>query len=284
MDETIEAIKDYRRSARFAMKMQQKMDRHLDAFVLRNMTDWSPDMDEKERKREKARCQKIINDARAGKGDPSIISKVAMTDLGRAPADEERKVAEKEAANLAKSLPVYPFVKDVRGFSENGLAGIIGEAGDLGNYSTFSKLWKRLGFAPYDGLAGSTWKREKWRPRKLTADEWKQNPFSGERYAIIHQYAVWIRNAQCEAKDKSGTLYGRPTGHYGALYVRRREDTARTHPDWTMQHAHMDALRYMMKKFLRDLWRAWRATTQVPKKATSNLPATPSEGIGVAAE
>jgi hypothetical protein len=37
-------------------------------------------------------------------------------------------------------------------------------------------------------------------------------------------------------------------------YALRRAKTAVTHPDWTDGHAYSDALRVMMKAFLRDLW------------------------------
>ena len=54
----------------------------------------------------------------------------------------------------------------------------------------------------------------------LTDDEWIENPFSGERYALMHQIAVWLINAQIESAEKSATKFGRPLGPYGETYVR----------------------------------------------------------------
>jgi hypothetical protein len=65
---------------------------------------------------------------------------------------------------------------------------------------------------------------------------------------------LWLVNAQVESKEKSGTKHGRPIGPYGAVYVSRREHTDLTHPDWSLGHARMDAIRITMKAFLKDLW------------------------------
>jgi hypothetical protein len=184
---------------------------------------------------------------------------VKTTDRGREPFDTLRKKSEQQMERLAKDLPVAEWIAGIRGAGLLGLATIIGEAGDLSNYANPAKLWKRLGFAPYDGFAGSTWKRATWRPRALTADEWIENPFSGERYALTHQIAVWLVNSQWIGAAKSDTGEGKPNGAYGEIYAARRAHTATTHPDWSKQHSRMDALRVTMKAFLKDLHLEWRA-------------------------
>ena len=140
-----------------------------------------------------------------------------------------------------------------------GLATIIGLTGDLSNYDTVGKVWKRLMLAPYDGLAGSTWKRETWRPRTLSKEEWIAHPFSGERYALIHMIADSLHKKQIEGKAKSGEPFGKPLGPYGKIYVQRRERTKNR--EWSLMHAHRDALRVMVKKLIRDLWIEWRKAT-----------------------
>jgi hypothetical protein len=126
-------------------------------------------------------------------------------------------------------------------------------------YSNVAKVWKRLGYAPYDGLAGSSWKRQSWRDGRpaLTAEEWTANPFSGRRYALIHTISIWLKNKQWIGAAKSEDGVGRPNGIYGEAYAKRRAHTATTHPDWSKQHAHMDALRVMMKAVLKDLYLEW---------------------------
>jgi len=255
--ETIGLIRDAHRRRRLAMKIQQKLDRALESFIrVYGELGWDPDLDQKERDKINEKVKEIIKATRAGKLT-AWADIVAMSDAARQPADELRARCEKTMEQLAKKLPVYDWVKTIRGAGELGLATIVAEAGDLGNYSNPAKLWKRLGFAPYDGYAGSSWKRYTWVPRKLTAEEWIENPFSGERYALMHQIAVWLVNAQWVGKAKTGTGEGKPNGPYGKVYADRRAHTAKTHADWTKQHSKMDGLRVAMKAFLKDLHVAW---------------------------
>ena len=255
----IEEIRTEHRFRRQALKQQQKMDRSLESFVRINCTDWTWDADEKTREKFNREVKAIIAAAREGEGDQNIVELVLIVEKGRAPFDQLRADKEKRMEKLAATLPAADWVESIRGAGMLGLATIIAEAGDLSNYSNPAKLWKRLGFAPYDGFAGSTWKRESWRPRKLEKDEWIENPFSGQRYALMHQIAVWLVNAQWIAAGKSGTETGKPNGPYGEIYAARRAHTAITHPDWTKGHSRMDGVRIAMKAFLKNLHVEWHA-------------------------
>lgn len=255
--ERIEDIRNAHRRRRYAMKVQQKVDRAIESFIRLNVTGWRPDMSETERARCNREVMRLIKAARAGEGDPVIAKLVLTTDQARAPFDELRKENEKAMARLAQSLPVWPWIESVKGVGALGLATIVGEAGDLARYPTPAKLWKRLGYAPYDGHAGSTWKRESWRPRSLNAIEWTDVGFNPERYALMEQISESLFKAQWIGAAKTEDGQGRPDGPYGAVYAARRARTAETHPEWTPKHAQMDALRVMMKRFLLDLWEAW---------------------------
>jgi hypothetical protein len=240
------------------MKIQQKLDRALESFIRINATAWRPDLDEKERKKINDEVKALIKALRKGKKTDPILSRVVnVSDEARKPADNMREQAEGEMERLAVQLRVYPWVKGIHGAGELGLATIVAEAGDLSKYDNPAKLWSRLGFAPYDGLAGSTWKRVTWRPRALTAEEWTEHPFSGERYALMHQIVVWLVNAQWIGVKKTGTSEGKPNGPYGEVYANRRIRTKETHPDWSDGHRRMDALRVTMKHYLVLLWAEW---------------------------
>jgi Transposase IS116/IS110/IS902 family len=180
-------------------------------------------------------------------------------------------------------LPVYEWLKTIRGAGALGLATIVAEAGSLDRYANPAKLWNRLGFAPFDGHAGSTWKRESWRPRKLSKEEWIENPFSGERYALIHQIAVWLVNAQWISAKKAGAEEGRPNGIYGAIYAERRAHTAITHGDWSKQHSRMDGLRVAMKAFLLDLWCIWNNRRAKYLRSDQHFVETQPANVGSAA-
>jgi hypothetical protein len=165
--EICNTIRAHHRQRRFAMKMQQKIDRALESYVRINFTEWTPDEDEKKRSVANAKVEALIKAARKGEGDDSLIHFVTLADGSRAPWDKVRKEQEAAMAALAKQLPIYTWIKEQRGVGEGGLANIIAETGDLSNYANVAKVWRRLGFAPYDGYAGSTWKRPSWRPRAL---------------------------------------------------------------------------------------------------------------------
>lgn len=257
-------IRARHRRRRYAMKLQQKIDRAMESYVRINATDWSFDADEATREKFNKEVKAIIAAARKGEGMPDIVDMVQMTDKGREPFDAVRKTAEANMEKLAASLPVAAWIATVRGAGNLGLATIIAEAGDLSNYANPMKLWKRLGYAPFDGLAGSTWKRPTWRTRTLTAEEWMGAPFSGERYALMHQISIWLVNTQWVAAGKTDNGEGKPNGPYGEIYAKRRAHTAVTHPDWSKQHSRMDGLRIAMKAFLKDLWVAWRAPAAAP--------------------
>jgi hypothetical protein len=261
MNTTADVITEIRachRRRRYAIKAQQKIDRGLESFIRIQQTNWTPDADEKAREAANRKVKAIIAAARKDeKGPKDIVELVRATDQGRKPFDAMRANAEAEMEKLAKSLPVASWIEAIRGAGLLGLATIVAEAGDLAEYEHPAKLWKRLGFAPYDGCAGSTWKRQTWRPRPLAAEEWIENPFNGERYALIHQIAVWLVNAQWIAAAKTESGEGEPNGAYGEIYARRRAHTAETHPEWTKQHSRMDSLRVTMKAFLLDLWVVW---------------------------
>jgi len=261
--DTIKAIRSLHRKRRFAMKVQQKIDRALESFIRINFTEWNPNATEAAREKNNQEVREIIKRIRGGEEHP-VAEEVDMADRARAPSDMRRKDNQTAMEKLAMTLPVFSWVKAVRGAGERGLATIVGEAGDLSSYSDPAKLWKRLGFAPYDGFAGSTWKREKWRPRALTKEEWKGNPFNGERYAMMAQLALWLVNAQWVGAKKVAQQEGleeigegKPNGPYGEHYARRREVTKKSHPDWTDGHRRKDALRYAFKIFLKDLWVEW---------------------------
>jgi len=267
LETVVDELRNLHRRRRYAIKVQAKIDRALESFIRINATEWKWDADEKEREAANKQVKDMIVAARKGQGDQIIVELVEKTNLGRQPFDHIRATAEKQMEKLARELPVAGWIESVRGAGALGLATIIAEAGNLSNYRNPAKLWKRLGFAPYDGFAGSSWKRDTWRPRALSKDEWIDNPFSGERYALMHQIAIWLVNSQWIGAGKSPTGEGQPNGPYGEVYAARRAHTAKTHPDWSKQHARMDALRVTMKEFLKDLWSEWHRATATQKEA-----------------
>lgn len=45
--------------------------------------------------------------------------------------------------------------------------------------------------------------------------------------------------------------------YYKALYSKRKSSVLESHPDWTLLHAHRDAMRYVGKRLTVHLWEHW---------------------------
>jgi hypothetical protein len=70
---------------------------------------------------------------------------------------------------------------------------------------------------------------------------------------FLHQWRGPLHNAANEI-----IAPGYPLGPYGAHYERKK--TEYFERGLTSGHADKAARRYMAKMFIRDLWKAWRAT------------------------
>lgn len=296
IETTCAIIRSDHRAARFAMKARMKVEQSFSSYVLVNQTHWSPNDDDnlqaEQRKRRDAliaaakKCvtikrkpgtplvQDFIIEKPADEAVRAIVDLCAGTMVSVQPFIAMQAERERKMEKLVKQLPIAAWIDTVPGVSCGGVAQIIGECGNLSNYATERKLWKRLGFAPYDGLAMSSWKRETWRPRTLSSAEWIDNPFKGERYAIMAQIAQWLWVKQWTGAAKTEDGQGAPNGTYGQVYFDRRQATALSHEDWTKGHSHADALRVMMKRFLADLWQEWRSKDHVAEMPVAELAVT----------
>lgn len=154
----------------------------------------------------------------------------------RALIHKNRLAPERSMAKLAKRLPVYPFVENINGFGAIGLAQIIGEAGDLSNYANPAKLWKRMGLAVINGKS----------QRRVGGAEALEHGYSPQRRSIM--YCI-------------GDSMIKKQNAYRELYLARKVIEEQKMPEGTKLHWHRRAQRYMEKRLLRDLWRAWRDAT-----------------------
>ncbi|MEW6330195.1 MAG: hypothetical protein AB1560_01910 [Pseudomonadota bacterium] len=155
---------------------------------------------------------------------------------------------EKQLRKLARQLPVWPWVETVNGFAELGLALIVAEAGDLNNYPNPAKLWKRFGYAPIKGKACSTWRRT----GGLSAEDWVSAGYSPRRRSLMFTIGDSLIKKQNE---------------YREIYLARKAVEQLKAPEASKMLWHRRAQRYMEKRLLRDLWRAWRGLLAAIKKA-----------------
>ncbi len=151
-----------------------------------------------------------------------------------------RITTEKRLEKLAKSLPVYGFVENVRGLAALSLASLIGECGDLGSYKSVSALWKRLGLAVIHGE----------RQRRVANDPLlaHEHGYSPRRRSVAWNVGACLMRSQRE---------GDP---YRAIYdAEKAKQLAR---ELTAGHAHNRATRYMTKRLLAKLYGAWNGNAR----------------------
>jgi hypothetical protein len=270
----------------FCIKSQSRCDRSIEAFIA-SLAGYHAGLAETERKQYFKLAQRIRKTIeKAGpdwRGDQfgTQFVEVALLVLQSRDArigwDVYRDRLEAEMKTLARELPVWPWVQQVKGFAELGLAVVVGEAGDLGGYTNPAKVWKRLGLAVFEG-------RRQGNPGEgATADDWIRHGYNRRRRAEIWAFCsdtMFRHQWRGERTDEAGNVIepAHPIGAYGVVYARRKDwNLAR---DWTPGHAENDARRIMTKELIKDLWRAWReAITGVPPNY-----AMPPAGLPEAAE
>ena len=171
--------------------------------------------------------------------------------IERSEFDKQKHLIEKKMAVAVGSLDMDLFIKEVRGFSHTQLANIIGEAGDISNYGTVSRLWKRMGLAVIDGV------RQSKQTDKSKALDHGYNP--SRRSAMWNIGETIIKAQVRNIKDEDGNKTGESSaiGYFGQVYLDRKKDYAASHPEKSKAHIHNDAKRYMEKRLLKMLWQAW---------------------------
>lgn len=201
-------------------------------------------------------------------------SNLTMTCHAIQPILARRAELESEMERLAAELPVAEsFITETPGFNLLGLAVIIGETGDLSNYATKRRLWRRLGLGMAQGheaKAYSTWRKT----GGLNAEQWTIAGYSPRRLGqIVGVVTVPLFMKKANSK-------------YGRIYEARRQHTMKTHPEWyhdkngkpklsakgepSSAHGMADAKRVMTKALLADLLGAWRQS-ESPMNAVSPL-------------
>ncbi len=249
---TIKHLQDLQVRRKFYINATNKLTNTARGLVLRALG-FRHDADEKTREGIKARSARIVSAALSGKDmkpeDEAVADKLAVDFVVVAaslkPLVVERNNVEKQMKATAQTLPIAKWATEVRGLGELGLAVIIAEVGDFGLYASADKIFKRLGLAPFAGLACSTWRKTK--NSGLTAEDWIGMGYSPRRRAEIYSCVG-------EPLFRQQSVIGGP---YKQRYLARRERTAETHPDWTKGHSHNDALRIMTKCLVEDMYDQW---------------------------
>lgn len=267
----IDEIRSHHRAARFAMKQVGRLERALEAFICRDFVGLAHDADEKTRKAAWAETKRLIAECQTRnetqhRNASAIGPFVQATEAAAQPFKTLLSGHEKAMAKLAKTLPVWTaWGESLHGFGEKGLAQILGESGDLSNYANVAKLWKRLGLAVMDG------KRQGKPGEGASAETWIAHGYSPERRSIIWNIGQSLFKAQSQRIDEETGEILREAGPYRKIYDAeklKQKDRVKT-----AKHAHNRAMRYMEKRFIADLWSAWREASHEVKPIQQLSPA-----------
>jgi hypothetical protein len=206
-------------------------------------------------------AEKLYQAATKGKEHPlAHIATAAMMPLlgARDHIEPQRKAVEKRLAKLAKELPVAAWVEEQRGVGVGSLAAIVGEAGDIAKYGNPAKLWKRMGMAVMpDGK----------RQRRVEGVAALEHGYSPSRRSVMWNIGDCMVKAGGPWRELYDTrkAYEIETATAAGITVcpsakipKKNQEAYRS-----SGHVHNRAKRYIEKRFLRDLWKAWRRTTGV---------------------
>jgi hypothetical protein len=284
---TIAELRELQKTRKFCIKQQSRCDRSVDSFIARYLG-YQNDLPEEQRKkifdkaasiREKVEKGGLSRNENHEKVAPEQVAAseadiaaacapiVLTSAQGRAGWDKLRDISEKRMTKIAQTLPAWEFVQGVRGFGPLGLAIVIGETGDLANYRTKEKVWKRLGLAVINGE----------RQQKKTGEEGILHGYNPKRRAEMWTLftdsmfrAQWNADKDEDGKDPKKTkkpvaVPAHPAGPYGEIYAARRAHTVTR--EWIPAHCKYDALRIMTKAVIEDLWRVWNGKNPIYAKA-----------------
>ncbi|MBR0668263.1 hypothetical protein GXW71_28180 [Roseomonas hellenica] len=246
------------RERQFCIVSQNRIDRACESFIA-GAIGYSTDLTEKERKAKFALASAFRRrvEGKGGAGHPCHANQggyalsactpiVANSAAARQAWDSLRAKIEAEMQMLARELPAWRWAEAVSGLSAQGFACIIGETGDLANYETKERVWKRLGLAVIDGIA---------QQRRTNAEQAAAHGYSPKRRATVWAIADVLLRQQWRGEREGKPAH--PIGPYGAVYGRRKAHTV-NRDGWTPKHRDNDARRVMSKALIEDLWRVWR--------------------------
>ena len=195
---------------------------------------------------DKGEAEKLYQAVTKGKDhELADMASIAVMPLFRAqaPLIETRAAYEKQLAKLGKQLPIAHMAETIKGVNYNTLATIVAEVGDMTAYEKgIAGIWKRAGLAVIDGE----------RQRKKAGEAALIHGYSPDRHAVFWNIGCALIKAQGKIAE-DGTDNRLP---YRVIYDDRKEyERPRVESDG---HAHNRAMRFMVKRLLKDIWQEWR--------------------------
>jgi len=280
-DISIHLIQDRYRHRVAAQDARKRIDSQTGAMVRRYLG-YQNDLPEKETKRIAEVASETIKAIQKGTevpeagqvilDSPACVMFILAAKESRLPYINHERQCEKEMVSMAKKLPVYKWVESVKGLGAVGLAVLVGECGDLSKYANPAKLWKRLGLAVMDG------RRQGDPGSNATAEDWIEHGYCKRRRSACwtirepllkndNEYRTLLLTRKQFEYDKAtkiglvvATTSKKTADNWEKVGLPRPEVVKKvdTEIHRSVGHIHNLAARYVEKRMIRDLWRAWR--------------------------
>jgi hypothetical protein len=266
-DGLIYTIVPIHRKRMFMMNQRLRCELALGSY-LRRTEGWTKEKPEAERKAIAARVAAMM-DGSVDPGEHAEIIEVSRQGSSAFTIKEDQETWKLEY--VAKKLPVWEtWAKDVKGFGARSLGCIVGEAGDLNNYPDHSKLWKRMGLAVMDGV------RQGGLPKDANKEDWIAHGYNAMRRSHIFVIGECLVKASGEYREIYLTRkeYERERAAASGIVVLPAARIPKNDREGYMSdgHIHKRAQRYMEKRLLRDLWKAWRRAVDDLPMASRAVP------------
>lgn len=188
--------------------------------------------------------------------------------------DKQQSEYERHLVKSVKSLPIFEWAKQVKGFGDLSLACIIGEASgtrndtgefySVGDFKSVSALWKRMGLAVINGS------RQGNPGKGAAAEDWIAHGYSKTKRSLMWN----VGNSLILSMGKFRPVYGEDVevnegytylqkvfairARYEQLKLGLEVKQSASGKDSYSAHAANRAKRYTEKRLLRMLYSEWR--------------------------
>lgn len=173
---------------------------------------------------------------------------------------EAEHAHEKIISNIINAEPIYTdYLANIRGCGVL-MSGVILAYVDITKCNSVSALMKYAGLDVLPGENGG-----EGRCRK--AHHLEDKEYTNRDGEVVQTRGITFQPfLKTKLIGVLGTSFLRSGGHYKDIYdsYKHRLENHPAHQEKTKLHRHRMALRYMIKLFLEDLWRRWRALEGLP--------------------
>lgn len=182
------------------------------------------------------------------------------------PLEAQRLAYEKALVKAAKRLPVYAWVKNVKGLGDISFATIVGECGDIGSYKSVSAVWKRMGVA----VNNKTGRRQGNPGAGASAQDWVDEGYNKQRRSVGYVAREHVIGGMGKWRPMIGEDVdaNEALTPYQCAYAKRARveaeklglpvTEAATGKESYKKHVSNRAHRYVEKMMLKHLYIEWR--------------------------